>query len=52
MRPEEVNFGATDIQKALVSRDVPDPQGDAQEAPIMNDTASEQGSENKDSASD
>ncbi len=38
--------------KTLESLNVTDPQGDAQEVPIMNDTASEQGSENEDSASD
>ena len=45
-------FGATDIQKTFESGDVTDPQGDAQEAAIMNDTSSEQVSENEDSASD
>ena len=45
-------FGTTDFQKAFESGDVTDPQGDAQEALIINDTAPEQGSENEDSASD
>ena len=38
--------------KTLKSGDVTDPQGDAQEALIINDTASEQESEHDDSASD
>ena len=45
-------FGTTDIQKALESGDGTDPQGDAQEAPSINDTAPEQESEKEDSASE
>ena len=45
-------FGDTDIHKALESGDVTDQQGNAQEDPIMNDSAPELESGNEDSASD
>ena len=45
-------FGDPDVQKALESRDVMDQQGDAQEDPIMNDSALELEPESEDGDSD
>ncbi len=48
----EILFGIPDIQKAFESGDATDARGDEQDVPIMNNTASEQGSEDEDCASD
>ncbi len=46
----EILFGTPDIQKALVSGNATDAQSDAQDVPTMNNTSTEQGSEDEDSA--
>jgi hypothetical protein len=45
-------FGIPEVCKATESANATDARGDAQDVLIMNDTASEQGSEDEDSASD